>query len=86
MAQIPGHRAGEHGGQREDLEKDQIKESQHAVCPAKVAKQKEGVYILYFPGGAVDKNLPANARDKGQSLVQEDSTRLGADKPVQHNF
>ena len=67
IAQILGHRIGEHGGQRENLEKDQIEESQHATCPSKVAKQKEGVDICvevkYFPGGAVDKNLPANARD-----------------------
>ena len=30
--------------------------------------------FLDFLGGPVDKNLPANAADIGQSLVQEDST------------
>ena len=39
-----------------------------------------------FPGGAVVKNLPDNAGDGAQSLVQEDPTCLGAGKPLHHNF
>ena len=38
-----------------------------------------------FPGGSVVKNLPANARDWVQSLIQEDTTRLRATKPMSHN-
>ena len=38
-----------------------------------------------FPGGAVDENLPANAGDMGLFLVPEDSTCLGAIKPVSYN-
>ena len=32
------------------------------------------------------KNVPANAGDMVQSLVQEDSTCRGAAKPVRHNY
>ena len=39
-----------------------------------------------FPGAAVVKNPPANARDRGSSLVQEDPTCRGATKPVLHNY
>ena len=39
-----------------------------------------------FPGGAVVKNLPANAGDtRVRSLVREDPTCHGATKPVSHN-
>ena len=38
-----------------------------------------------FPGGAVDKNPPANAWDTGWIPVQEDSTHCGATKLVHHN-
>ena len=38
-----------------------------------------------LPGGAADGSPPASARVWVQSLVQEDSTRLGATKPVRHN-
>ena len=39
-----------------------------------------------FPGGIVDKNSPA--RDMVQSMVREDSTCLGATKPITkpHNY
>ena len=40
---------------------------------------------LDLPGGAVDKNLPANAGTQAPSLVWEDSTRCRATKPVRHN-
>ena len=39
-----------------------------------------------FLDGAVDKNPPANAGEKGPSLVWEDSTCQGATKPVSHNY
>ena len=39
-----------------------------------------------FPGGLVDKNLPANAGDTVWPLVREDSTHLRATKPVGHNY
>jgi len=38
-----------------------------------------------FTGGAVDKN-PAKAGNMGSFLFQEDSTCLGATKPVWHNY
>ena len=38
-----------------------------------------------FLGGPVVKNLPANAGPMG-SLIQEDSTCSGADKPMRHNY
>ena len=38
-----------------------------------------------FPGGTVDKNPPANARDI-LSLVWEDSTFHGATEPMHHNY
>ena len=37
-----------------------------------------------FPGGAVVKNLPANAGDTVRALVREDPTCCGATKPVHH--
>ena len=39
-----------------------------------------------FPGGALVKNLPANAGTWVQALVQEDPTCCGATKPVCHNY
>ena len=36
----------------------------------------------YFPGGAVVKNLPADAGTRVRSLVQEDPTCRGATKPM----
>ena len=40
-----------------------------------------------FPGGAVVKNPPANARDTGFSpRVQEDPTCCGATNPVRQNY
>ena len=39
-----------------------------------------------FPGGAVVKNLPANAGDWVQALVREDPKCCGATKPVHHNY
>ena len=30
------------------------------------------IYVIGFPGGLVEKNLPATARDTGWSLDQED--------------
>ena len=48
-----------------------------------------------FPGGAVVKNLPANAGNTGsspdpgtrvQALIREDPTCRGATKPVCHNY
>ena len=43
-----------------------------------IKKEKEG-----FPGGAVVKNPPANARDMGSSPGLE---YHGATKPVRHNY
>ena len=37
-----------------------------------------------FPGGAVVKNLPANAGDTG--LIPGPGRSLGAAKPVRHNY
>ena len=39
-----------------------------------------------FLGGSVVKNLPSNAGDTVQSLIQEDPTCCGATKPVCHNY
>ena len=39
-----------------------------------------------FPAGTADRNPPANAGDRGSTLVQEDSTCLGATKPMPHNY
>ena len=39
-----------------------------------------------FPGGAVVKNLPANAGDTVRAVVGEDPTCCGATKPVRHNY
>ena len=44
-------------------------------------KQKRG-----FPGGAVVKNLPANAGDTGSSPGPGDPTCHRATKPVRHNY
>ena len=41
---------------------------------------------MYFPGGAVVKNPPANAGDTGSSPVREDPTCRGVTKPVCHNY
>ena len=41
---------------------------------------------LGFLGGAVVKNLPANAGTRVQPLVREDPTCRGATKPVRHNY
>ena len=38
-----------------------------------------------FPSDTVDKNLLANARDTGSIPGLEDSTCLGATKPMYHN-
>ena len=42
--------------------------------------------MVDFPGGAVVKNLPANAGNTGSSLLREDPTCHGANKPVSHNY
>ena len=39
-----------------------------------------------FPGGAVVRDLPANAGDTVRALVQEDLTCHRAMKPVRHNY
>ena len=39
-----------------------------------------------FPGGTVDKNPPANAKDMGSILVWEDATFRKATKRVHHNY
>ena len=39
-----------------------------------------------FPGGAVVKNLPANAGDTGSSPGRKDPTCRGATKPSSHNY
>ena len=49
-------------------------------------KQKQKVWDQDFPGGPVHKNAPANKGTRVQSLVQEDSTCLGANKPMCHNY
>ena len=47
----------------------------------KLVKQK----TMGLSGGSVAKNPPANAEDMVQPLVQEDTTCLGATKPMHHN-
>ena len=37
-------------------------------------------------GGAVDRNLSANAGGTGSTLVWEDPTRCGAAGPTHHNY
>ena len=44
------------------------------------------VNVLGFPGGAVVKNLPANAGTRVQALLWKDPTCRGATKPVRHNY
>ena len=39
-----------------------------------------------YPGGTLDKNLPASVGDTGLILVQEDLTCLGATKPKYRNY
>ena len=39
-----------------------------------------------FPGGTVDKNPPADAGDMGSIPGLEDSTCLGATKPVHRSY
>ena len=39
-----------------------------------------------FPGGSVDKNLPASAGDTGSRLVREDSTCHRPTKPAHHDY
>ena len=41
---------------------------------------------LGFPSGPVVKNPPCDARDTGQSLVQEDPTCLRETKPMHHHY
>ena len=41
---------------------------------------------LDFPGGAVVKNLPANAGDTGSSPGPGSPTCHGATRPVRHNY
>ena len=41
---------------------------------------------LDFPGGAVVKNLPANAGDIGSIPDQDDSMCCKATKPMLHNY
>ena len=44
------------------------------------------IVFVYFPGGTVDKNLPANAGDMVWSLFREDNTCYVTTKPVHHNY
>ena len=39
-----------------------------------------------FSGGPVDKNPPANAGDRVQPLLWEDTASRGATKPAGHNY
>ena len=39
-----------------------------------------------FPGGSVERNLPANAGDTSLILIWEDPTCRGATKPVHLNY
>ena len=48
--------------------------------------KKEKKYLEGSLGGSVVKNLPSNAGDTVQSLIQEDPTCCGATKPVCHNY
>ena len=52
----------------------------------KRAGRREESLLRDFPGGAVDKNLSANAGDTVWILVQKDPTCLGATKSVHHNY
>ena len=50
------------------------------------AKAEQELSTRGFPGGAVVKNPPANARDMGSSSGLEDRTCQAATKPVRHNY
>ena len=43
-------------------------------------------YLLDFPGGTVDKNLPANIGDMGLLCGLGRLTSLRATKPIHHNY
>ena len=51
-----------------------------------IIKCKSKLQWGVFLGGSVIKNLPANAGDTVQSLVQEDPTCRRATKPMRHNY
>ena len=56
------------------------------VIPGKEAGRCKKERVRDFPGGAVVKNLPANAGDTGSSPGLGRFTRCGATKPVRHNY
>ena len=52
-----------------------------------IKRKKKSLKLLSdFPGGPVVENPLAKARDTAQSLVWEDSTCLGATKPMPHHY
>ena len=54
------------------------------VCELKQSPKGNSAFKILddFSGGAVDRNPPANAGDKVQSLIQEDTTRCRGAKPA----
>ena len=50
---------------------------------AERASRKDGRDL---PGGAMDKNSPANAGDRVRSLVREDFTCRGETRPLHRNY
>ena len=51
-----------------------------------IAKHHQDSPSLDLPGDTLDKNLPVNAGYRGSISVWEDSTCLGATKPMRHNY
>ena len=52
-----------------------------SISSSSVSEQNQEGRALGFPGGPVDKSLPADAGAPVRSLVQESSTGHGATKP-----
>ena len=57
-----------------------------SVVPWKKTKRLLQMQEADFPGGAVVKNLPINAGDRGSSSGPGDPMCHRATKPVRHNY
>ena len=56
------------------------------TCKNNVWEAVQALPSRDFPGGTAEGSPPANAGAWVQSLVQEDSTCLGATKPVRPDY